>query len=34
MQYSLGFSFSRPYFSRASATAKSAVSVVESRMVL
>lgn len=34
MQYSLGFSFSRPYFSRASTTAKSAVSLVERRMVL
>lgn len=34
MQYSLGFSFSSPYFSSASTTAKSAVSRVESRMVL
>lgn len=34
MQYSLGFSFSSPYFSSASTTAKSAVSLVESRMVL
>ena len=34
MQYSLGFSFSNPYFSSASTTAKSAVSLVESRMVL
>lgn len=34
MQYSLGFSFSSPYFSRASTTAKSAVSLVERRMVL
>lgn len=34
MQYSRGFSFSSPYFSSASTTAKSAVSLVESRMVL
>ncbi len=34
MQYSLGFSFSSPYFSNASTTAKSAVSLVDSRMVL
>lgn len=34
MQNSRGFSFSRPYFSSASTTAKSAVSLVESRMVL
>lgn len=34
MQNSRGFSFSRPYFSSASTTAKSAVSLVDSRMVL
>lgn len=34
MQNSRGFSFSSPYFSSASTTAKSAVSLVESRMVL
>lgn len=34
MQNSLGFSFSIPYFSSASITAKSAVSFVDNRMVL